>query len=416
MIGNKLLYAGLVVISGLFFLLYRGRLSFELLVFALLFPLLLLIWVLVFRWSLSVRLNSEQKTVRKGDTWHWNLEIRNRSIFSATHAKIRLEYYNNLSRKQQTMVVVLPIVPCNTQNVKLSFHADTCGIMGVRITEIRIYDPLRIFCGRKKLNLHHQVMIYPTILEQLALVPPPDNLWNENAEEYSKERPGDDSSEVFDVHAYREGDLISRIHWKLSARQDALMVKEFSQPIQNRYVLLTDYRMGTAEADGAVRLDYALSAMSSMIHFLSEEQLRCALSFCGTGKEFIISDEIASDTESLEWLHQLLVQQPVSAAEQERYFQQLQHFLMLYSQKESIILFTPYLDDALCRILMSLPLNGNIMVYHAVSQQETEHTGEQKVPYQCIPVLMNTKPGTAVPVADASQNGDGKAGKRGDVR
>ena len=47
MIRGKLLYAALIVVLVLFFVLYRGNLSFELLIFGLAFPVLL--WLMLLR-------------------------------------------------------------------------------------------------------------------------------------------------------------------------------------------------------------------------------------------------------------------------------------------------------------------------------------------------------------------------------
>ena len=58
--------------------------------------------------------------------------------------------------------------------------------------------------------------------------------------EYSKTKSGDDSAEVFDVRPYRYGDPISRIHWKITARQDEFYVKEFSLPIGASMALLVE--------------------------------------------------------------------------------------------------------------------------------------------------------------------------------
>ena len=42
---------------------------------------------------------------------------------------------------------------------------------------------------------------------------------------------GDDPSEIYQVREYRERDSLKDIHWKLSAREEELMVKERGFPL-----------------------------------------------------------------------------------------------------------------------------------------------------------------------------------------
>ena len=48
---------------------------------------------------------------------------------------------------------------------------------------------------------------------------------------YSDEESGDDPSQIFEIRDYRPGDKMQKIHWKLSAKSDSLIVKEYSEPV-----------------------------------------------------------------------------------------------------------------------------------------------------------------------------------------
>ena len=54
-----------------------------------------------------------------------------------------------------------------------------------------------------------------------------------DADVYDDFRPGNDSSEIFDVREFRDGDKIQSIHWKLSAKMQELVVREDSQPLSS---------------------------------------------------------------------------------------------------------------------------------------------------------------------------------------
>ena len=48
---------------------------------------------------------------------------------------------------------------------------------------------------------------------------------------YSREKEGDDPSEVFDIRPMRPGDRMQQVHWKLTARTGEMMVKVFSRSL-----------------------------------------------------------------------------------------------------------------------------------------------------------------------------------------
>jgi len=59
-----------------------------------------------------------------------------------------------------------------------------------------------------------------------------------DSEQYSQTKPGSDPSETFAIREYRPGDPIRQIHWKLSQKTDALMLRELGLPVVNRTLLV----------------------------------------------------------------------------------------------------------------------------------------------------------------------------------
>ena len=52
-------------------------------------------------------------------------------------------------------------------------------------------------------------------------------------------RPGDDPSEPFGLREYQADDRLS-IHWKLSEKTDALMVRQLGLPVDDTLLLVLD--------------------------------------------------------------------------------------------------------------------------------------------------------------------------------
>ena len=89
-------------------------------------------------------------------------------------------------------------------------------------------------------------------------------------DDYSKTSKGDDPSEIFDIHEYHDGDKINRIHWKLTAKQDKTMVKDYSLPISNSIVLMADLHLDTNTDDYMLIYDTLVEAIASISYYLIE--------------------------------------------------------------------------------------------------------------------------------------------------
>ena len=74
------------------------------------------------------------------------------------------------------------------------------------------------------------------------------------SDDYSGEKKGDDPSEIYQVREYRVMDPLKDIHWKLSAKEDELMVKEKGFPLGCTVLIWFDIResMTTSESFSAV--------------------------------------------------------------------------------------------------------------------------------------------------------------------
>ena len=60
---------------------------------------------------------------------------------------------------------------------------------------------------------------------------------NDDEVQYTK---GDDVSQISQIRNYIPGDKLQNIHWKLSAKNEELQVKEFSKPYSDEVTLLVD--------------------------------------------------------------------------------------------------------------------------------------------------------------------------------
>ena len=109
------------------------------------------------------------------------------------------------------------------------------------LEKIRIYDMTGLFFLTRKVKKSASVQVLPQLDNiQVRVTERVRNFYGD-ADVYDDFHPGEDSSQIFDVREYRAGDKMQRIHWKLSAKSDELIVKEHSLPKACPVVLFLDY-------------------------------------------------------------------------------------------------------------------------------------------------------------------------------
>jgi hypothetical protein len=213
---------------------------------------------------ISYELVSLVHVVAKGDSIPVSIRIHNPTIFPVLNMCISLSYYNSFSnsnkRHEQEFYVTVDkrsstTVTCNL----LSAHA---GNVKISITYVRIFDYLKLFSLRKRKPTDIQVAVIPLYYELTEDYMENSSKMQLESDNFSTVKSGDDPSEVFAIREYREGDRLQRIHWKLSIKQDQLMIKDFSEPMNCSVVVLADL--------GIPKYDDVLESVDSI--------LECALS------------------------------------------------------------------------------------------------------------------------------------------
>ncbi len=104
------------------------------------------------------------------------------------------------------------------------------GTYRLRPKKVRVYDFTGMFSGKKRGKAEAHIQVMPRLHDiPVRLSQTVRNFYGE-ADVYDEHTPGHDNSELFSVREYRKGDRLQNIHWKLTAKQDDLMVKEHSLP------------------------------------------------------------------------------------------------------------------------------------------------------------------------------------------
>jgi hypothetical protein len=157
-------------------------------------------------------------------------------------------------------------ITCNI----LSEHA---GNLEISLEKVRVFDYLKMFSLRKKCHGDIKVAVLPVLREITEDYLVNRSMMQVESDYYSPVKSGDDPSEVFAIREYREGDRPTRIHWKLSVKQDQLMIKEFSEPMNCSILIFANLSI-SPEEDVLLYMDALMEcALSLSYSFLIKGQI-----------------------------------------------------------------------------------------------------------------------------------------------
>lgn len=277
MAKNRLEYALILLCTALFYICFVGYLSFYVFMLTLILPLFSLLCSLPAMLGVHAELHAAVDSTHKGESLPLRLQIRTSFFLPGGRVKLQLQLRNTLTGEEtgESFSLTAGHAPVRIEHRLASEH---CGRLIFRISELRVYDYLGLFSFRKrqKRGDSFTALCYPKVHPIFPGLLP-STLPDLDGDRYSTVRSGDDPSEIFGLRDYREGDRLSRIHWKLSEKSGKTLVKELSLPISTRLLFLLDLNGDSGE------LDCLLDALASLSAFLAAQELPHRIQYRGSG-------------------------------------------------------------------------------------------------------------------------------------
>lgn len=272
MLHNKFKYVLFLILSGLLAILYNEYIMFIFFLLIIVLPIVSLGIMFYAYKNIQANLLPVTNVANKGDEIKVPIHLVNQTMLPITNIKIYLKFRNTFTNKYQKKEFIVSIDSKSEQVVSFHLMSEFCGNIEFTLTGIRIYDYFKIFSRHKRQCSAIHVAILPSFYEILEVFP--SNLsYAVESDYYSTVKSGDDPSEVFAIREYREGDRPQRIHWKLSAKQNQLMIKEFSEPL-NCSILIYLNLLIKREQNLLVNVDALLeSALSLSYSFINKGQM-----------------------------------------------------------------------------------------------------------------------------------------------
>lgn len=228
----------------------------------------------------KVSLKIPVPAAKKGGGGKVYVHIENKSVLPVPQVKVEvLIYRSGLKKPEKRVISAAADGRCETV-VPFMVDCPMCGNIQVRVQSAAVTDYLRLLSAKRRLYAEGTISVLPRLLPAAVSVVSNFRYFLGDSDIFADDRGGDDVSQIFEIRGYRPGDKMQKIHWKLSARSDEMMVREYSDPIGYAVVIFVNlYNDGKYDA---WRHDAALEAAASLSWTLIQLEYSHVVAWIGT--------------------------------------------------------------------------------------------------------------------------------------
>ncbi len=254
MTKNRFFYFLFFISCLIFSAAYQSRISAILLVVAVAYPIIAAVLTAISLFTLRSGFAERRCVHEKNEPFELALYLHNNFLFPYAPAELDCllpDTDTGLFVNKQIFVCVAPLkkirvfVPC-MHRYRGSFAA--------RIARIAVYDPLKIIRFSRSTDSVMQLVFLP---RKITI----DRLDEVSAGECGAEpdqRLTGEKDDFSHVREYAMGDIFQMIHWKLTAKYDDLMVKQYDSNKDRRSVVLCNFSFAAAAPSAALRQSDAI--------------------------------------------------------------------------------------------------------------------------------------------------------------
>lgn len=221
------------------------------------------------------------------------LKVKNDALLSA-RALFRARAVNALTHEETVTALCCTVPPRGSSELRFLVESRRCGQITAAVEKAGLLDICGIFSVPLKTeNVSARTTVLPDMFApgiDLALV----SSLPEESDSYAPGRRGNDLTETLQLRDYVPGDDLRRIHWKMTAKTDRLIVREPGLPLQRSLLVFWDKTASAALTPDAA--DALAESVSSVCQSLSEAGFAYTLGWSGEGQNVL---EEAPDTDRL---------------------------------------------------------------------------------------------------------------------
>ena len=315
MVRRSFRYLLVVIFSLYLFFMYNGRIFTGLLILELIYPVCSFIFLHSIGNKVSVRFCRFPSMGERGERFRGQVIIENQSRFQSVRYCVRLRVNHHFSKTGPRQKLTGTLSPLEKQTQIVTLESQYAGMMDCGLETLILYDIPGIFYRKIPLRDRRFVGIMPPFELVPMEITQRTRDFLADADEHSTQKKGDDPDDIYQIREYRPPDSIHLIHWKLSAKENHLMVKDRGFPLG--CVLLLWIRMPDTETNSA-SFNMLLEKAASLSVTLFEEKCIHMAAWFEEKSGQVVKWKVNSTEAVYEWIWRLLSCEPFHDAEMEQ--------------------------------------------------------------------------------------------------
>ncbi len=273
MAKNRVFYFAAVFFAFAFSMLYTSRVSAILLMVVLLYPIAAAALTAVQLAFLKAEFTESRIESEKNTRFEFGIAVSNGSPFPCAPMELICSLPDTDSGRFREKRVYISLPPFGSAKLSVDGKHLYRGCYSAKIKKISAVDPLRIIKLSRKYNKELVMVFLPRKLNF-------SEFSGGEIGEQNFTRPNPITAEKEDfshVREYRMGDILQMIHWKLTAKQDELMIKQFDSINDRRAAVLCDLTGG--EGDPLLIADTVIETAIAFVKAALDEGLHSQVDF-----------------------------------------------------------------------------------------------------------------------------------------
>ncbi|MCM1335606.1 MAG: DUF58 domain-containing protein [Bacteroides sp.] len=298
-------YLLLVIGAGVFAGAYNSKLTFVLFIAALLLPVATFLLLVCERLALKLEVSPARVFSQKLQQFAVTVTVRNRFLIPVSPMRLTGVFPDGDGNLVADKTMIVSVMPFRKSEFIFNGCLKYRGEYRLGLSEAVIYDLLGIFHFRIRLTPGVRAVIAPRRLT----VDQSNALCSDDHDSARTQMSFFENNSFSAVREYVEGEPLRHVHWKLSAKQDKLMIKQMEQNLGTNALVITDTASRLADEGDRVRAVDAAIEVSLAVTGKIIADGRCAVNFfCpseGTPSE-LFAAETAEDYEKLYYAFSVL--------------------------------------------------------------------------------------------------------------
>ncbi|MDE6742727.1 MAG: DUF58 domain-containing protein [Lachnospiraceae bacterium] len=165
------------------------------------------------------------------------LTAKNPTFFPFLNCELSFQFQNMYFPSGLKNIIALPLEAHKTLTLRFPFDVSQPGMLLFSLEDVKLTDFLHFYTFHKNLNKGLQIPVLPKE-KPISFVPATAHTESEDSEFYDP--AGALSTDIREVREYIPGDRMQDIHWKLSARMDDLLVKQYERSLDDSLLFLPE--------------------------------------------------------------------------------------------------------------------------------------------------------------------------------